>query len=123
MLDRWQVVRTAAGSFGKPGELADLWSDDLVLDGAAPVATLAAVDDDHDWWHRSAVTADEPVVVDFGGLSFPATVFVDGREAAECTSMFLPVRVSVVRCSAGIASPQIRASNGLGRVMSVASTT
>lgn len=95
MLDRWQVVRTAAGSFGKPGELADLWSDDLVLDGAAPVATLAAVDDDHDWWHRSAVTADEPVVVDFGGLSFPATVFVDGREAAECTSMFLPVRVTL----------------------------
>ena len=44
MLDRWQVVRTAAGAFGKPGELADLWSDDLILDGAAPVVSgLAAV--------------------------------------------------------------------------------
>lgn len=93
MLDQWQVVRTEAGAYGKPEELAQLWPSALELDRAAPVATLAAVDDDHDWWHRAIVSVDEPAVVQFGGLSFPATVFVDGREAAECVSMFRPVRV------------------------------
>ena len=93
VLDRWQVVRTRAGEFGEPEELAELWQGGLELDGVAPVATLAPVDDDHDWWHRATLLADEPVVVDFVGLSFPATVFVDGQQAAQCVSMFLPVRV------------------------------
>ncbi|WP_328352184.1 hypothetical protein OG976_19285 [Mycobacterium sp. NBC_00419] len=93
MLGRWQVVRSGAGEFGTPEELAELWSGGLELDGVAPVATLAPVDDDHDWWHRTTLQATEPVVVEFAGLSFPATVFVDGRQAAQCVSMFLPVRV------------------------------
>lgn len=92
MLDRWRVVRTRAGEFGKPQELAELWSGGLELGAVAPVATLAPVDDDHDWWHRATLRADEPVIVEFAGLSFPATVFVDGHPAAQCVSMFLPVR-------------------------------
>ena len=32
-------------------------------------------------------------MLEFGGLTFPATVFVDGVEVAECVSMFVPVRV------------------------------
>lgn len=93
LASRWQVVRTAASAFTKPEELAGSWSSGLELERPAPVATVASVDDDHDWWFRTTVTVDEPVVVEFAGLSFPATVFVDGRDVAECVSMFAPVRV------------------------------
>ncbi|MFN8032364.1 MAG: beta-mannosidase [Mycobacterium sp.] len=93
MLDRWQVVRTSPDEFARPGELADLWDGGIELDRAAPVATVAETDDDHDWWHRTTVDVHEPAQVEFDGLTFPATVFVDDIEVARCVSMFLPVRV------------------------------
>lgn len=97
MLSHWHVVRSSPGAHTHPNELAPLWESGLALDVPQPVATIATVDDfdDYDWWHRATIEADKPVCIEFLGLTFPATVFVDGSPAAECESMFLPVRVEL----------------------------
>ncbi len=97
MLRHWQVVRSSPGEYSTPDELSALWDSAVTLDVPAPVATLEGVGDidDFDWWHRSAVDAEEPICVDFKGLTFPATVFVDGIPVSECESMFLPARVEL----------------------------
>ena len=74
-----------------------MWEHGLKLDAPAPVGTIvtAADLDDQDWWHATHVDVDEPTSVEFSGLTFPATVFVDGTEVARCESMFLPVRIEL----------------------------
>lgn len=97
MLSGWRVVRAAAGEFTSPAELSGRWDDAPEMECVAPVATIDDADDPDrfDWWHRATIQADEPVSIDFNGVTFPATVFVDGRAIAEAESMFLPVRVHV----------------------------
>jgi beta-mannosidase len=97
MLQRWQVVRSSPGQFTRPEQLSGQWTTGMLLETPVPVATIAdsAAVDDSDWWHRCIVQTEEPVCVDFGGLSFPSTVFVDGRPVADCESMFLPVRIDI----------------------------
>ena len=97
MLERWQIVCSSPGQYTRPDQLSDRWETGVLLEPPAPVATIAdsAGLDDSDWWHRCVVQSDEPVCVDFTGLSFPSTVFVDGRPVADCQSMFLPVRIEV----------------------------
>lgn len=97
MLERWQIVRSSPGRYTCPDQLSEQWESGVLLDAPAPVATIAdsAGLDDFDWWHRCVVQTDEPVSVDFTGLSFPATVFLDGRAVADCVSMFLPVRIDI----------------------------
>jgi beta-mannosidase len=97
MLRQWRVVRSRPGQYSDPAALAELWDGGLSLDVPAPVATIApAADlDDFDWWQRCIVEFEEPTCVEFKGLTFPATIFVDGARVAECASMFLPVRVEL----------------------------
>ena len=97
MLEHWQIVRSSPGEYTQPDQLSDRWETGMLLKTPAPVATIAdsACLDDSDWWHRCVIETDEPVGVDFTGLSFPSTVFVDGRPVADCQSMFLPVRIEI----------------------------
>jgi len=96
VLDDWQLLRTRPGQFAAPNELADQWADAADLTVPHPVSLSEATNaDDFDWWQRCAFDAREPAVIDFQGLTFPATVFVDGERVADVTSMFLPVRVEV----------------------------
>ena len=99
MLSYWRVVRSSPGAYSQPDELSSLWESGLELEAPAPVATIADADDldDFDWWHRATVEADVPICIEFEGLTFPATVFVDGSPVAACESMFLPVRVDLER--------------------------
>lgn len=94
---RWQVVGTRPEEFARPAELSGMWERGLTLDAPAPVGTLVTAGDldDHDWWHATVVDVDVPTAVEFSGLTFPATVFVDGTEVAQCESMFLPVRIEL----------------------------
>ncbi|MDH6242415.1 hypothetical protein [Mycobacterium sp. OTB74] len=97
MFSQWRVVRSLPGAYSRPDELEDQWESAAVLDVPAPVATIAGTEagediDDFDWWHHCYVETDEPVCIEFQGLTFPASVFVDGSLVAECESMFLPVR-------------------------------
>ena len=97
MFSQWRVVQTLPGAHSRPEELADLWESGAVLDVPAPVATIEVIEgiDDFDWWHHCYVETDEPVCIEFQGLTFPASVFVDGNPVAECESMFLPVYVEL----------------------------
>jgi beta-mannosidase len=51
--------------------------------------------DDLDWWLVADVDHASPVRITFDGLTFPATVFVDGDAVAVVESMFLPVVATV----------------------------
>ena len=97
---RWASCRDALaggghcpGEFADPAELSGMWERGLTLDAPAPVGTIvtAADLDDQDWWHATHVDVDEPTSVEFSGLTFPATVFVDGpkwRGASRCSCLF-----------------------------------
>lgn len=99
MLDRWQVLRRDPDTVTNPGELADKWDAATVFAAPAPIAAVAAGNpDDFDWWCRSTVALSEPSIVEFLGLSFPATVFRNGAAIADCESMFLSTRIM---CEAG----------------------
>ncbi|WP_370064481.1 hypothetical protein [Mycobacterium sp. MAA66] len=54
--------------------------------------------DDFDWWQHCIFSVVEPATIEFSGLTFPATVFLDGQPVAECESMFLPLSIE---CGAG----------------------
>jgi beta-mannosidase len=97
MLGRWRVVRSSPGEYSDPAELSNQWESGLELDVPEPVATITngADLDDFDWWQHCIVEIDDPTCVEFTGLTFPATVFVDGSPVAECESMFLPVRIEL----------------------------
>ena len=92
---RWWAL--PLGSSLTPRSCPECGEHGLKLDAPAPVATIvtAADLDDRDWWHATHVDVDEPTSVEFSGLTFPATVFVDGTEVARCESMFLPVRIEL----------------------------
>lgn len=95
MLTSWQVVRTAPGAHQHPAELDRYWAEGTAVraDQLVSAAMPCGDPDAHDWWCRSGVQLSEDHRLEFSGLTFPATVFVDGEPVAECTSMFLPVRV------------------------------
>lgn len=100
MLTHWQVLRTEPGAADHPTGLGDRWDTAALIESPAAVATLdAGTDtDDADWWQRATLTVDEPCNITFAGLTFPATVFLDGRPVASSESMFLPVHID---CPAG----------------------
>ncbi len=97
VLEDWQLLQTRPGQYAAPGDLADQWTDAPTVSVPCPVSLSEATDvDDFDWWQRCAFDASEHTTIEFqGGLTFPATVFVDGEPVADVTSMFLPVRVEV----------------------------
>lgn len=100
MLNNWRVQQTEPGAVTEPAELAGTW--DAAADVEVP-ATVATVDqltntDDVDWWQRCTFTVDAPTIIEFAGLTFPASVFLDGVQVAECESMFLPLSIE---CDAG----------------------
>ncbi|WP_166555827.1 glycosyl hydrolase 2 galactose-binding domain-containing protein [Mycolicibacterium sp. CBMA 226] len=94
MLARWQVLRRSPGAVAEPDELAGDWAVAQMLDIPATVATAYDGDpDDYDWWFRATMTVAEATSIEFEGLTFPATVFLDGTPVADCESMFLPLRI------------------------------
>lgn len=97
MLDRWQLVRCSPDRYAAPRDLQGDWDDEVSVEAPATVATVAGPDgiDDSDWWLRCSFDTEDAASVEFRGLTFPATVFLDGEHAAESESMFLPVRVDV----------------------------
>ncbi|KAB7757686.1 glycosyl hydrolase 2 galactose-binding domain-containing protein [Mycolicibacterium mucogenicum] len=96
---RWQMLRRDPGSVAGPGELTDNWAAAPTLDIPATVATaFVGNPDDHDWWYRTTLTTEHAASIEFEGLTFPATVFLDGSPVADCESMFLPLRIE---CDAG----------------------
>ncbi|MUL56967.1 hypothetical protein FZI86_01720 [Mycobacterium sp. CBMA335] len=99
MLKRWQVLRRDPDGVAHPDELADDWGAAAVLQTPATVATLHDGDpDEYEWWCRTTFSVKQSTSIEFEGLTFPATVFLDGSPVAECASMFLPVRIE---CAAG----------------------
>ncbi|TDK87456.1 hypothetical protein [Mycolicibacterium mucogenicum] len=99
MLARWQVLRQDPGVVAGPDGLTGDWAAAQTLDIPATVATVYDGNpDDYDWWFRAILTAAQPTSIEFEGLTFPATVFVDGTPVADCESMFLPLRIE---CDAG----------------------
>ena len=99
MLARWQVMRRDPGATAGPDELSGDWAAAPTLDIPATVATAYDGNpDDYDWWYRTTFTAEHATSIEFEGLTFPATVFLDGAPVADCESMFLPLRIE---CSAG----------------------
>lgn len=97
MFGHWSVVCSPPGAYARPAELSDLWQHGAVMAVPAPVATISDAQDldAYDWWHHCSVEVAESTVIEFQGLSFPASVFVDGDPVAECESMFLPLRIEV----------------------------
>lgn len=95
MLDRWQVLRTDPDAFTNPDELVERWAGADVVDVPVSVGAIApgTDTDDFDWWQRCEFRVDEHSRVEFAGLTFPATVYLDGRAAAQSESMFLPVSI------------------------------
>lgn len=101
----WHVLRCEPGRLETPSD-ARLELHDSPTATAERACTVAAVAgctddtgiDDVDWWFLTTVDLAEASVIEFPGLTFPATVFVDGVEVGRGTSMFLPFRT---RCSAG----------------------
>ncbi|PXW35284.1 UNVERIFIED_CONTAM: beta-mannosidase [Williamsia faeni] len=63
------------------------WSDLLLAVGDSV--------DDADWWLTGRHDNTSATRLRFAGLTFPATVYVDGSAVAEVESMFLPVDVSL----------------------------
>lgn len=100
MLNRWQLVRTAPGQFTVPIDLDGMWGAAVPVEAPTTVATADQLTntDDFDWWQQCAFTVDEPTTIEFAGLTFPATVFLDGQPVAQCESMFLPLHVE---CGSG----------------------
>ena len=99
MLGRWQVLRCDPAAYARPDELVEKWDSATVFDAPTTVATDAGQNtDDFDWWCRSTLTVSELSIVEFEGLTFPATVFRDGTPVAHCESMFLP---TAVECGPG----------------------
>jgi beta-mannosidase len=97
MLTAWQVVRSDPGAFHTPAELSGRWDGGRTMTAGELISAGARGDDcdAFDWWCRATLQVAEPHRIEFAGLTFPATVFVDGEAAAECESMFLPVHVDV----------------------------
>lgn len=96
VLEDWQLLQTRPGQYAAPGDLADQWTDASTVSVPCPVSlSESTAVDDFDWWQRCAFDASEHTTIEFQGLTFPATVFVDGERIADVTSMFLPVRVEV----------------------------
>lgn len=94
MLARWQVLRRDPGAIAGPDELAGDWGAAQTLDIPATVGTAYDGNpDDYDWWYRATLTAAHRTSIEFEGLTFPATVFLDGAPVADCASMFLPLRI------------------------------
>lgn len=100
MFDRWQLVRSDPGQYSHPDELAGRWPEAFATAVPATVDHVAGLEDvdGFDWWYRCRFEVDEATSIHFGGLTFPAEIFLDGHHAADCASMFLPVRVD---CDAG----------------------
>jgi beta-mannosidase len=99
MLARWWVLRRDPGAVAIPDELAADWATAPSVDVPATVATVYDDNpDDYDWWYRTTLTAAHATRIEFEGLTFPATVFLDGAPVADCESMFLPLRIE---CEAG----------------------
>jgi beta-mannosidase len=99
MLARWQVLRRSPDAVLGPDDLTSAWATAQTLDIPATVATAYDGDpDEYDWWFRATMTAEQAASVEFEGLTFPATVFLDGTPVANCESMFLPLRIE---CDAG----------------------
>lgn len=76
--------------------------DDLVRAGEVPDpyhernSRLAEWASERAWVYRRRLRADaEPAVLEFGGVDYAATVFVDGVEAAHHEGMFTPFEVGV----------------------------
>lgn len=101
-LTSWQAFACPPGRYDDPSQLADEWPTSRDVDVPATVATVFGADqdpDDFDWWFRTVVEADETTAIDFRGITFPATVFIDGVEVAQSQSMFLPL---AVECTVGV---------------------
>ncbi|WP_061001259.1 glycosyl hydrolase 2 galactose-binding domain-containing protein [Mycolicibacterium mucogenicum] len=99
MLARWQVLRRDPGAAAVTNELAGAWATAPSVEIPATVATaFVGNPDDHDWWYRTTLTTEHATSIEFEGLTFPATVFLDGSPVADCESMFLPLRIE---CDAG----------------------
>lgn len=104
MLTDCRMVATAADEFDDPAAIPQSRHGISIPNGTLGVvagqpgwdALLAphGTDiDDADWWMFASVNATRPVRIHFAGLTFPASIFVDGQPVAEVESMFLPVDV------------------------------
>ncbi|NMO02892.1 hypothetical protein HH308_16895 [Gordonia sp. TBRC 11910] len=127
-LTDWTITRTAPDAFGSPAEMADSGAVWHPIAGPAPIGVLlddapwpASSLDDHDWWYSATVESSTDLRLTFGGITFPATVFLDGAAIADVVSMFLPVGVDVpagshtlhIRCPA--LNQWLRKRRGRGR--------
>jgi len=99
MLSRWQVLKTGPDAAAHPDDLTENWDTAAVLDIPAAVATIYPLTDtdDFDWWQRCRFAVDESVHIEFAGLTFPATVFLDGQQVAQTESMFMPATIECTR--------------------------
>lgn len=95
ILGRWQILRSTPGAFAHGEDLAGLWvnADELDVPASVGILGYGTNTDDFDWWQRCKFQADDNMHIEFSGLTFPATVYLDGRQVAQCESMFVPVRI------------------------------
>ncbi|GAA1460023.1 glycoside hydrolase family 2 protein [Williamsia maris] len=104
-MDTATLVACEPDAFEKPADLtADVLAGGLEVDGPGLVTDVSGWQalvgpgrtvDDLDWWLVADLDHDHPVRIRFDGITFPATVFVDGEVAAQIESMFLPQSVAV----------------------------
>lgn len=102
----WQLCRTEAGLHDGPAALDSAVPQWMTVDQPGPIGaliagtpldtpTFAAIDG-FDWWIRGEIRSDDkPSVLEFAGLSAPATVFLDDEPALIVTSTFLPASLTV----------------------------
>ncbi len=101
----WKLCRTEAGQHDDPASLESPIVEWIDIERLGPIGAvipgtpleMAGPEqiDHHDWWLRGDVDADGPCVLDFEGLSAPATIFVDDEAVATVESMFLPASCSI----------------------------
>lgn len=106
-LRNWTLSRRSAGECTTPTDLAATPGATHPIAAPTTVGALLAGSpwvhsdanesdpDDYDWWYHATAECAADSVLSFDGITFPATVFIDGEPAVEVASMFLPVRVEL----------------------------
>ncbi|MET4046773.1 MULTISPECIES: glycoside hydrolase family 2 protein [unclassified Rhodococcus (in: high G+C Gram-positive bacteria)] len=94
----WQLTATEPGSCLHPGELG---ADAERCVALVPGTVASVVDrpdlDAFDWWFTTSVSvpSDIATTLTFEGIATRATIWVDGAEAAQVRSMFVPTTLDI----------------------------
>ncbi|MDJ0362630.1 glycoside hydrolase family 2 protein [Rhodococcus sp. H29-C3] len=94
----WHLTATEPGSCLHPGELAEDAERTVAL---VPGTVASVVDqpdlDAFDWWFTTSVSVPSGIAttLTFEGIATRATIWVDGAEAAQVRSMFVPTTLDI----------------------------